>query len=105
MKIPSPDSHATSGLNQLAGAAPSGTGSASKQAAKPEAASDRVQLSNLSNYLASALEGSPSHVAKVGQLAGAVSSGEYRVNAHAVSGSIIQHSIEFGGANFLALNS
>ena len=76
-----------------------------KQPVGPEAASDQVQLSNLSSYLASALDGSPAHVAKVGELGAAVSSGQYHVNADAVSGSIIQHSIEFGGASYLALST
>jgi hypothetical protein len=32
-------------------------------------------------------------------------SDQYHVNADAVSGSIIQHSIEFGGASYLALST
>jgi anti-sigma28 factor (negative regulator of flagellin synthesis) len=62
-----------------------------------------VQLSELSKFLASALEGSPAHVAKVSELATAVSDGRYRVDPQAISGSIIQHAIEFGGASYLAV--
>jgi anti-sigma28 factor (negative regulator of flagellin synthesis) len=44
-------------------------------------------------------------VAKVSELDAAVSSGRYQVDAHAVSGSIIQHSIEFGAGNYLTVNN
>jgi flagellar biosynthesis anti-sigma factor FlgM len=104
MEITRSDPKSTSGLDRTSGAGPAGTGSASKQPAGQEVASDQVQLSNLSSYLASALSGSPAHVAKVSELGAAVSSGKYRVDAKAVSGSIIQHSIEFGGAGYMTLN-
>jgi len=57
----------------------------------------------VSRYLASALNGSPAQVAKVSELSAAVSSGSYQVDAHAVSGSIIQHSIDSGGASYRAV--
>jgi hypothetical protein len=46
----------------------------------------------------------------VSELVAAVSSGQYRVNASAVSGSIIEHSLgqhglDFGGAGFPAASS
>ncbi len=66
---------------------------------------DRAQLSNLSSYLASALSGSVAHVAKLAKLAAAVSSGQYQVDSYAVSGSIIQHAIEFGGSAFWVLST
>jgi flagellar biosynthesis anti-sigma factor FlgM len=117
MNISRTDSKSTSGPNRWAGvgttvsAAKQPVGqtasdpAASDSAASDPAASDKVQLSNLSGYLASALAGSPAHVAKVGELSAAVSSGKYQVDANAVSGSIIQHSIEFGGASYPAVNT
>lgn len=75
----------------------------------PKAASstptDRVQLSNPSSYLASALSGSAAHVAKLAKLAAAVSGGQYQVDSYAVSGSIIEHGIEFGGNAHWALST
>jgi anti-sigma28 factor (negative regulator of flagellin synthesis) len=79
-------------------------GWASKQPAGQGTASDQIQLSSLSGYLTAALSGSPAHVAKVSELSTAVSSGRYNVDAHSVSGSIIQHSIELGGNRYSALN-
>jgi flagellar biosynthesis anti-sigma factor FlgM len=66
---------------------------------------DRVQLSSLSNYLASALSGSPAHVAKISELETAVSEGQYHVDAYTVSGNIIQHGIEFGASGYLGLST
>jgi flagellar biosynthesis anti-sigma factor FlgM len=101
MKINPPNSKAPSGSDQTAGVgAAAAGGSASKQLLTPKAASDQVQLSNMSSYLAAALAGSPAQVAKVSELSAAVSSGQYQVDAFAVSGSIIQHSIEFGGSTY-----
>jgi anti-sigma28 factor (negative regulator of flagellin synthesis) len=67
--------------------------------------SEHAQLSILSAYLDSALAGSPANVAKVRELSATVSSGQYHVDAYAVSGSLIQHGIEFGDAVCLALNA
>jgi hypothetical protein len=58
---------------------------------------------SLRGFTASALRGSPAHVAKVSRLSAAVSAGQYQVDAYAVSGSIIQHSIEFGAASCLTV--
>jgi anti-sigma28 factor (negative regulator of flagellin synthesis) len=91
--------------NSTTSAVPGGAGSPSKQSAEPAAPSDRAQLSNLSNYLASALSGSPAHVAKLSELGTAVSNGQYHVDAYTVSGSIIQHSIELGGSGYLGLST
>ncbi len=100
MKINPPNSKALSGSDPTAGVGAAAGGSASKQLLPPKAASDQVQLSNMSSYLAAALMGSPAQVAKVSQLSAAVSSGQYQVDAFAVSGSIIQHSIELGGSSY-----
>lgn len=69
------------------------------------APTDRAQLSNLSSYLASALSGSAAHVAKLAKLSTVVSSGKYQVDSYAVSASIIQHAIEFGGSAYWALST
>jgi flagellar biosynthesis anti-sigma factor FlgM len=106
MKISGPGSNSPSGLDPSAGVSPAGQGAAaSKQPIAPNAQSDQVQLSSLSAYLASALQGSPAHVAKVSELSSAVSTGQYHVDSYAVSGSIIEHGIEFGGAGYSALTS
>jgi hypothetical protein len=106
MKISGPGSNSPSGLDQSAGVGPAGQGTAApKQPLAPNAQSDQVQLSSLSAYLASALQGSPAHVAKLNELGAAVSSEQYQVDAYVLSGSIIQHGIEFGGAGYSALTS
>ncbi len=104
MKISGSNSKSTSELGRSAAVGPAGAGTASEQPARPTPVSDRAQISSLGSYLAAALNGSPAHVAKVSELGAAVSNGQYQVDAHAVSGSIIQHSIEFGGASYLSLN-
>jgi flagellar biosynthesis anti-sigma factor FlgM len=104
MKISRPNPQATSELNPAVGVGPSSAGLAAKQPVASRGASDQVQLSSLSSYLASALSGSPVHLAKLTELGAAVSNGQYRVDAFAVSGSIIQHSIEFGGGGYSGLN-
>jgi anti-sigma28 factor (negative regulator of flagellin synthesis) len=92
-------------LNSVAPAGPAGTGSASKQPVQSSEPSDRAQISGLGSYLASALSGSPAHAAKLSELGAAVSKGQYQVDAYAVSGSIIQSSIEFGGSSYAALST
>ena len=104
MKISRTDSNPTTELNPSKGVASAGAASDSKPQAALSAASDRVQLSNLSRYLASALLGSPARVAKMSELTAAISSGDYQVDAFAVSGSLIQHSIDFGHSGYLALS-
>jgi anti-sigma28 factor (negative regulator of flagellin synthesis) len=106
MKLSGPGSNSPSGLDPSAGVSPAGQGTAApKQPIAPNPQSDQVQLSSLSAYLASALQGSPAHVAKIIELSSAVSTGQYHVDSYAVSGSIIQHGIEFGGAGYSALTS
>lgn len=92
----------SSGSSQLAGVGSIKTGSASGQPSSQAALSDHVQLSNLSSSLSSSLDSSPARLAKVSELNAAVSSGQYQVDAYAVSGSIIQHSIQSGG--YMAMN-
>lgn len=87
---------------------PAAVGSAASNPVSKSASSaptDRAQLSNLSSYLASALSGSAAHVAKLAKLAAVVSSGQYQVDSSAVSASIIQHAIEFGGSAYWALGT
>jgi hypothetical protein len=98
MKISRPNSKSTADLDQSAGVGSLGTGSVSKGLVERQPVSDQAQLSGFSSYLTSALSGSAVHLAQVTALTGTVSSGHYQVDAYAVSGSIIQHSIEFGGA-------
>jgi anti-sigma28 factor (negative regulator of flagellin synthesis) len=105
MKIPGPDSNSISGLNPSSGVGAPGTGSASKQLVGQDEASDQVSLSSLSSYLAAAVNGSPAHVANLNQLSASLSSGQYHVDAHAVSGSLIQHTIEHGGSSYLGANN
>lgn len=85
-------------------AGPSGVISASKRTPGSEP-TDQAQLSTLSSYLAAALSGSPAHVAKLAELSTAVSNGQYHVDAYSVSGSVIQHSIEFGGSSYWRLST
>lgn len=105
MNISRLGSKSTPNLQQPAGVSPAGSNGASQQPAPQNPASDQVQLTSMSRYLAAALNGSPAHVAKVSELSTAVSSGKYRVDANAVSGSLIQHAIEFGGGQPLAVTS
>ena len=62
---------------------------------------DRVQLSNLSAHLTAALGGSAAHLEKISSLAGAVLNGGYHIDTGAVSDSIIRHSLQSGGENYL----
>ena len=95
------------GFNPVSNSTAAVQPSAPSQVAQPVSSTptDRAQLTNLSSYLASALSGSAAHVAKLAKLAAAVSSGQYRVDSYAVSGSIIQHAIEFGGSAYWALST
>lgn len=115
MKISGPDSNPSAGspqparqgsLARSAGVPSAGEGApVPQQPPAPRAQSDQVQLSSLSAYLASAISGSPAHVAKMSELSATVSAGQYHVDSYAVSGNIIQHAIEFGGAGYSALTS
>lgn len=106
MKISRPNPEPNPVWNSPA-AAGSAIGSASNPPPKPVSSTptDRTELSSLSSYLTAALSGSAVHVAKLANLGAAVSRGRYQVDSHAVSGSIIQHSIEFGGSAYGALST
>jgi anti-sigma28 factor (negative regulator of flagellin synthesis) len=99
MNIPPSDSKSTFGVGRSAGVGVNRLSAASKPATGQETVSDQVRLSSLSSFLTSALSGSPERLEKLNALGGAVSSGQYQVDANTVSGSIIQHNIEFGGAS------
>src|SRR5579864_7032178 len=61
---------------------------------------DQIQLSDLSASLASTQSESPPHLARLSSLAAVVSSKGYVVDANLVSASIIQHTLQFGGASY-----
>lgn len=106
MKISGSNSNPNSA--EVQGATATGTGAptaASTALPAPGTPTDRVQLMALSSYLAAALSGSPAHAAKLAGLASEVSNGQYHVDASAVSGSIIQHRVEFGGSAYGGLNT
>lgn len=90
-----------SGLGQLSALPSSATAPASRQPVTRQSAparpSDHVQLSNMSQYLADAMDGSPAHLQMLSNLQNAVGTGQYQVDANTVSGSIIQHSIRLSG--------
>ena len=67
-------------------------------AAEQTPASDQVQITNLSAYLAAAQSDSPARLGKLSQLTVAVSSGGYHVDASVVSNSIIEDSLRAIGA-------
>jgi flagellar biosynthesis anti-sigma factor FlgM len=100
MKISRSVSQSTAAVGRTPGAASTGDRSGLQGAIAHHAGSDQADLSSLSAYLAGALDGSPAQVAKVNELTTAVSSGQYQVNANAVSESMIQHSLAFGGAGY-----
>lgn len=58
-----------------------------------KAASDQVQLTNLSSSLSAAQSNSPQRLARLEHLAAAVSRGDYQVDASQVSHSIIEDSL------------
>ncbi len=89
MKIPS--------LGQ-SGSIAAGAGVRERGTAEKSHASDHVQLTNLSAYLAAAQSDSPARLGKLFQLNQAVSSGGYHVDAGLVSHSIIEDSLRAIGA-------
>jgi hypothetical protein len=103
MKISQTSPKATSGVNSPAGVGPPGA-AASQLPVKPAPPPDQVQISSLASYLFAAVNGSPAHVAKLAELSADVSLGRYQPDTFAVSGSIIQHSIEFGAGSYFALS-
>ena len=94
MKIIPPDPQSASELGRSASVGPTGAASDSPPPAPRESASDRVQLSSLATVLRAALSGSAEHLAKLSDLGDVVSRGQYHVDAFAVSGSIIQYTLD-----------
>jgi flagellar biosynthesis anti-sigma factor FlgM len=105
MKISSSDPNNTPPLSSTTPAVSGNASSFAQRLVASGAPTDSVQLSQLSSYLASALSGSPAQVAKLSELGTAVSTGQYHVDADALSGSLIQHSIEFGGSGYSGLTT
>jgi anti-sigma28 factor (negative regulator of flagellin synthesis) len=97
MKVTQTNNKSIAGLDRAANAASGRTGSLPEASAQA-GAGDQTQISRLSTYLAAAMSGSPMHVAKLSALGAAVSSGQYNVDASAVSNGVIQHSLLFSGA-------
>jgi anti-sigma28 factor (negative regulator of flagellin synthesis) len=96
MKVTKTNNESIAGLAGALNAAP---GRPDNSAAGSTAqATDQLQISNLSTYLAAATSGSPAHVAKLSALGTAVASGQYQVDPGGVSNGLIQHTLLFGGA-------
>jgi hypothetical protein len=101
MRISDPNGEPLSGLGRSSEVGPAGERVRSTRSAGPPLASDQVRLSNLSAHLTAALDDSAAHLTKLSSLTAAVLSGGYQVDAPVVSDSIIRHSLQFGGANYL----
>ncbi len=101
MKISDPSGKPLAGLGQSSASVPSRKSGQSASAAGKTSVADRVQLSSLSAHLSAALGDSAEQVNKLSQLAAAVLTGGYQVDAGTVSESIIRHSLQFGAANYL----
>jgi hypothetical protein len=54
---------------------------------------DQVQLSNLSSALYATQTDSPDHTAKLAQLSAVVNTGNYHIDGHTLSGSIIRDAL------------
>jgi hypothetical protein len=100
MKISDPKGAPSSEFNALQRVTPAGAEGLPAIPAGPSLRTDQIQLSSLSAYLNSARSDSPVRLTKLSSLAGAVSSGSYSVDVNLVSASIIEHGLEFGGANY-----
>ena len=99
MRINDPNGRPLSALgSEVARAGRSGR--VASPAASPSAP-DQAQLSNLGAYLTAALDDSAARLEKLSSLAAAVLTNGYQVDAPVVSDSIIRHSLQFGGANYL----
>lgn len=96
MKISNPQTNISAGVEKTTSAF-SGTSSSVAQNAT-SASPDGVQLSSLGQYFAAANNISQSHVEKLSALGGAISAGQYNVDAFTVSGSLIQYSMQAHGA-------
>lgn len=98
--------NSTSASNPSSGIAPQAATPAPSSSTEQNGTSDEVRLSHMLGSLISALQGSPARMPeqakKISALSAAVASGRYRVDPYVVSGSIIQHSIRYGGTSYLA---
>jgi hypothetical protein len=103
MKIFHTSPKSTAGVNPALGSGPAGPASFSLATMKSSSPPDQVQISSLASYLFAAVNGSPEHVAKLNELNADVARQKYQPDAFAVSGGIIQHSIEFGAGGYFAL--
>src|ERR1700693_2812352 len=101
MKINSSEGRPLTGLESSSAASPASDRGSGTGPAGPSLGGDRVQLSNLSANLTATLGDSAAHFTKLSSLGAAVLSGRYQVDAGAVSDSIIRHSLQLGGANYL----
>ncbi len=101
MKINSSEGMPVSELARSGGAASAGESKGTTGSSVPSLGGDRVQLSNLSASLTATLGDSAAHFTKLYSLGAAVLSGRYQVDAGAVSDSLIRHSLQVGGANYL----
>jgi hypothetical protein len=101
MKIANSETRPVSGLARSSEVGPASEGGRSGSAAGPPSTADRVQLSNLGANLTSAMGDSPMYLKRLSDLSTAALSGAYQVEAGTVSDSIIRHSLQVGGANYL----
>jgi len=101
MKINSSERMPFSELARSSAAGSAGESKGITGSSGPSLGADRVQLSNLSANLTATLSDSAAHFSKLSSLGAAVLSGRYQVDAGAVSNSIIRHSLQVGGANYI----
>jgi hypothetical protein len=104
MKISLTSPKSTAGVNPALGVGPAGPASFSPASMQPSSPPDEILLSRLASYLFAAVNGSPAHVAKLSELNTDIALGKYQPDAFAVSGGIIQHTIEFGAGGYLGLS-
>jgi anti-sigma28 factor (negative regulator of flagellin synthesis) len=100
MKINNSEGGLLSGLGRSGGAGTASPAAGSSASAGPSLGADRIQLSNLSANLTAELGDSAAQLKKLSALSAMALSGRYRVDAGAVSDSIIRDSLQFGGANY-----
>jgi anti-sigma28 factor (negative regulator of flagellin synthesis) len=97
MKINPTNSKSIAGLSRSSATSPSRLAGAAGAPSRSEP-TDQTQISKLSTYLASAISGSSTHLARLSALGSAVSSGRYQVDSDVLGDDIVQHSLLFSGA-------
>jgi hypothetical protein len=100
MKVSDPSGSPFGGLAGSKGITTAGASGQPGQSTR-SSLTDQIQLSGLSASLAFTQSESPAHLAKLSSLAAVVSSSKYVVDANLVSASIIENSLQFGGANYV----